>query len=127
MSPKPSESKLRGELRVSEATERGRVRAGRILHFEPEKNVSDAWYFEQRLLEYDFLQIAMGQDDNIELWAWRFRYIHLIISERAPLEMTYISMSPKAFICEENCERAKQPSGGGGGRVWEGVSPSQSK
>ena len=35
--------------------------------------------------------------------------------------MTYISMSPKAFICEENCEGAKQPSGG---RVWEGgVSP----
>ena len=45
MSPKPSESKLRGELRVSEATERGRVWegvAGRILHFEPEKKVSDA-------------------------------------------------------------------------------------
>ena len=43
MSPKPSKSNLRGELRVSEATERGEglggdpPRAGRILHFEPEK------------------------------------------------------------------------------------------
>ena len=51
MSPKPSESNLRGELRVSEATERGGgsgrgcspPRAGRILHFEPEKIVSDAY------------------------------------------------------------------------------------
>ena len=52
MSPKPSESNLRGELRVSEATERGEglgggvplpCRAGEILHFEPEKTVSDAY------------------------------------------------------------------------------------
>ena len=52
MSPKPSESNLRGELRVSEATERGEglgggvplpCRAGRTLHFEPEKTVSDAY------------------------------------------------------------------------------------
>ena len=40
--------------------------AGEILHFEPEKTVSDA-HFGQRLLEYDFLQIAREQDDNIEL------------------------------------------------------------
>ena len=49
MSPKPSESNLRGELRVSEATERGEGLGGgvplpgRILHFEPEKTVSDAY------------------------------------------------------------------------------------
>ena len=51
MSLKPSESNLRGELRVSEATKRGEglgrgcppPRAGRILHFEPEKIVSDAY------------------------------------------------------------------------------------
>ena len=50
MSPKPFESTLRGELRVSEATEWGEglgggspPRAGRILHFEPEKIVSDAY------------------------------------------------------------------------------------
>ena len=30
--------------------------------------------------------------------------------------MTYISMSPKV-ICEENCEGAKQPSGGGSPRA----------
>ena len=35
-------------------------RAGKILHFEPEKTVSDA-YFGQRLLEYDFLQIPRGK------------------------------------------------------------------
>ena len=45
----------------------------------------------------------------------------LIISERAPLVMTYISMSPKV-IWEENCEGAKRPSGEGmgGGKfcIW---------
>ena len=43
-----------------------------------------------------------GQDDNIELWACQHAVSDtfiLIISERAPLEMTYISMSPKV-ICE---------------------------
>ena len=38
----------------------------------------------------------------------------IIISERAPLEMTYISMSPKV-ICE-NYEGAKRLGGGGSGR-----------
>ena len=36
-----------------------------------------------------------------------------MFSERASLEMTYISISPKAI-----CEAAKRASGGGGGRVW---------
>ena len=52
MSPKPSESNLRGELRVSEATERGEGPPPRgcspsqgreNLHFEPEKTVSVAY------------------------------------------------------------------------------------
>ena len=34
-------------------------------------------------------------------------------------------MSPKAFICKENCERAKQPSGGGGEGLGGGVSLSE--
>ena len=53
-------------------------RAGKFLHLEPEKKTS-FWYMYlgQRLLAYDFLQIARGQDDNIELWACRFRYIYL--------------------------------------------------
>ena len=49
------------------------LRAGEILHLEPEKTVSDA-YFGGKLLEYDFLQTAIrGQDDNIKLYACRFR------------------------------------------------------
>ena len=45
MSPKAYECNLRGKLRVSEATERGEGLGGggRILHFEPEKTVSDAY------------------------------------------------------------------------------------
>ena len=39
---------------------------GKVLHLEPEKIVSDA-YLGLRLLEYDFLQIARRQEDNIEL------------------------------------------------------------
>ena len=66
-----------------------------------------------------FLQIARGQVDNIELYIsmpFSDTFI-IIIAERAPVEITYISMSPKV-ICEENCEQAKRSKGGGGsGRV----------
>ena len=49
-----------------------------------------------------------------------FQIIFMVLfSERAPLEMTYISMSPKVI-----CEGAKRPSGG---RVWEGFSSCQGR
>ena len=86
-------------------------RAGESLHFEPEKKVSDA-YFGQRLLEYDFLQIPRGKTITSSFEHAVSDTFNLIISERAPLEMTHISMSPKVI-----CEGAKRPSGG---RVWEG-------
>ena len=74
--------------------------------------------FGQRLLEYDFLQIAREQDDRENIGSFKhvFQIIFIILfSERAPLEMTYISMSSKVI-----CEGAKRPSGGS---VWERVSP----
>ena len=88
------------------------------MHFEPEKTVSDA-YFGQRLIEYDFLQIPRGKTITSSFeHAFSDTFI-LIISEQAPLEMTYISMSPKVI-----CEGAKRPSGG---RVWEGGVPRAGK
>ena len=52
----------------------------------------------------------MGQDDNIK-HAVSDTFI-IIISERAPLEMAYISMSPKVF-----CKGAKRPRGDVAGGV----------
>ena len=40
------------------------ARAGKNLHLGPEKTVSYA-YFGQRLLEYDFLQIARGRTSSV--------------------------------------------------------------
>ena len=82
---------------------------GLFLHLEPEKTVSDACIWGQRLLEYRFPPNSKITSSFEHAVSDTFT---LIISERAPLEMTYISMYPKV-ICEENCEGAKQPSGGG--------------
>ena len=84
--------------------------AEKFLHMEPEKTVSDA-YFGQRLLEYDFLQMARGKTIISSVKHAVSDTLIIIISERAPLEMTYISMSPKVI-----CEGAKRLSGGGSGR-----------
>ena len=54
---------LQGALRGSEATERGEG-LGNFAFGAPQKTVSDA-YFGQRLLEHDFLQIAMGKTVTI--------------------------------------------------------------
>ena len=62
------------------------------------EEVSDA-YIGQRLLEYDFLQITRGKTITSSFEHAVSDTFILIISERAPLEMTYISMSPKV-ICE---------------------------
>ena len=68
------------------------------------KTLSDA-YFKERLLEYDSLQLARGQDKNIKLWSYARSDTSISItseaSERSPLEITYISMSQKV-ICEEH-------------------------
>ena len=72
---------------------RGCPRTGKFLHLEPEKTVSDA-YFGQRLLGYDFLQIASGPE-IITIITSSFKHavsdiFILLFSERAPLGITYI-------------------------------------
>ena len=94
-----------------EATEREK---GNFCILSLKKTVSDA-YFGQRLLEYDFLQIPRGKTITSSFGHAISDTFILIISERAPLGITYISMSPKVI-----CEGAKRPSGG---RVWEGGVP----
>ena len=76
------------------------------------KKVSDAC-FGQRFLEYHFLQIAGGKTITSSFKHAVSDIFIIMFSERAPLEMTYISMSPKVI-----CEVAKRPSGGGGGGIW---------
>ena len=58
----------------SEATERGEGLGGgafpgqgKFCIWSPKKREFRMHIFGQRLLEYDFLQIAWGQDDTIEL------------------------------------------------------------
>ena len=89
------------------------------MHFEHEKNKSFWCIFWQRLLEYYFLQIPRAETITSSFEHAVSDAFILIISERAPLEITNISMSPKVI-----CEGVKRPNGG---RVWEGDIPGQGK
>ena len=81
-------------------------RAGTILHFEPEKN--SFWCtFWAKITRIWFPPNTKGQDDNIELWACRFRYIHLN-NERASASGNYLYFHVPKVICEG----AKRPSRG---------------
>ena len=66
------------------------------------------------ILEYDFLQIPRGKTITSSFEHAVSDTFILIISERAPLQMTYISMSPKV-ICEGAERHFERGEGSGRG------------
>ena len=70
-------------------------------------------YLGQRLLEYDFLQIARGKTITSSFQHSVSDTFILIISERAHLEMTYISMSPKVIIARRTAKEQSNRAGMG--------------
>ena len=100
---------MRGELRGSEATERGEVweggasaGQGNFCIWSPKKQFR-VHIFGQRLLEYDFLQIARGQTITSSFKHAVSDTFIIIISERAKRASAsgtlFISMS-QIIICQ---------------------------